>query len=342
MNDRFIMKNTFSRVIGAAIAAKMLVVAALVFAYSANFSKPNDTDRHLAKHSILSASTAMHELVCPTILLLGIFSTTGAKYSTRRAYIRETILQTEDPRICTLSELMKQTTENPNFDRKCQVAYTFVIGSGGEDRPTDHNDLKPLTLDNDPNGQIEDDCTYLNIRENMEDGKSPTWFKFGATAAKKYAIDYIAKTDDDSMIGTEALLNWINEDLPPTPFNKRIYGGSPRLSANKNHIYAAGEFYFMSADLADYVANILTAESRLSMMISWKHTEDLDMGTFVSSHPRPIKFLNLNERMFWIHPKKTEVEFRESYEKDSWRLPQRRSVMPWNSFCFWVLNGKGL
>jgi hypothetical protein len=46
-------------------------------------------------------------------------------------------------------------------------------------------------------GQVEEDCTYLSIRENMEDGKSPTFMKMAALVAKEYGLDYIAKTDDD-------------------------------------------------------------------------------------------------------------------------------------------------
>ena len=336
------MKGNFQR---RTILAAAAVAATVVITISKNMhfnqSSKSQKYRHLAEHSIFGAKVKMHRGPLGPTFLIGIFSTTGAKYSHRRQYIRDTILRRDDERMCELGEFIRQTKENRGR-RVCQVPYTFVIGAGGEDRPTDHNDSAPLTLDTDPNGDSESDCTYLNIRENMEDGKSPTWLKFGASIAKQYGIDYIAKTDDDSVLSKQEMILWLDEDLPPFPYNRRIYGGAPRLSRVKNHIYAAGEFYFMSADLAEYVGDILTPEVRLSMMIPWRHTEDLDMGTFVHSHPHPIKFMNLNERMFWYHPVKEEWRFRQAWEGGLWRLPQHRPVLSWNSQCSHVLDGKGL
>jgi len=277
----------------------------------------------------------------PATLLLGIFSTTGEKYSHRRVYIRDTYLGTGNPKICKLSEFIRQTTEDP-MRRVCEVPYTFVIGAGGPDRPKDHDDSEPLTLDMDPDGNSEDDCTYLNIRENMENGKSPTYLKFAANLAEEYGIDYVAKTDDDSVISPWALLEFIEEDLPPSPYNRRIYGGAPRLSNRKSHIYAAGEFYMMSSDLANYVGNVLTPAERLGMMIPRKPTEDLDIGTFVHGHPRVIKFLNMNSRKIWIHPEKTELAFRDKWENETFKLPKRTGFLDWGCYCPHVLNGHGL
>ena len=291
----------------------------------------------------------------PATLLLGIFSTTKkhspvhpkyyptyeprspVNYPHRRDYIRNTYLGTDNPKICKLSEFIRQTTEDP-MRRVCEVPYTFVIGAGGPDRPKDHDDSEPLTLDMDQDGNNEDDSTYLNIRENMEYGKSPTYLKFAANLAKEYGIDYVAKTDDDSVIAPWSLLEFLEEDLPPMPYNIRIYAGSPRLSRVKNHIYAAGEFYMMSSDLADYVGNVLTPAERLGMMLPRVPTEDLDMGTFVHSHPRVVKFLNMNQRRIWIHPKKTEWEFRKSWRREVRRLPDHDHVMNWVGYCVHILD----
>ena len=302
-----------------------------------------DTIRLLREDNIRVAAAELGDESRPATLLLGIFSTTGEKYSHRRVYIRDTYLGTGNPKICKLSEFIRQTTEDP-MRRVCEVPYTFVIGAGGPDRPHDHDDSEPLTLDMDPYGNSEDDCTYLNIRENMENGKSPTYLKFAANLAEEYGIDYVAKSDDDSVISPWALLEFIEEDLPPSPHNRRIYGGAPRLSRLKNHIYAAGEFYMMSSDLANYVGNVLTPAERLGMMIPRKPTEDLDMGTFVHGHPRAIKFLNMNSRKIWIHPKKTELEFLESWTGgQALMLPKRHGCqLTWKSFCTGVLSGKSL
>ena len=101
-----------------------------------------------------------------TTLLLGIFSVTGKKYDNRRRYIRDTYLATGDDRICSLEEFKIQAKERFS-QRRCKIAYTFVIGAGGPDRPSDHDDSEPLTLDADRNGDTDEqnDCVYLNIKE---------------------------------------------------------------------------------------------------------------------------------------------------------------------------------
>ena len=45
----------------------------------------------------------------------------------------------------------------------------------------------------------EPDMTLLNIRENMNEGKSQTWMKYAATIAEEYDLDYVAKCDADSL-----------------------------------------------------------------------------------------------------------------------------------------------
>ena len=278
-----------------------------------------------------------------TTMLLGIFSTNGKKYASRRSTVRETYLSIDDPRLCKLSEYKRQVEDNPN-NVVCQVPYTFVIGAGDESRPHDHDDDQPLTVETVIDGSVdaEGDCTYLNIKENMEDGKSSTYFKFGASLATPYEIDYVAKIDDDSVLSPHLLLQLIEDDLPPAPFNRRHYGGSSWASYAKNMMYGAGQFYFMSSDLANYVGNSLSAKQRLSMMHS-RHTEDGDMGAFIFSHPRPVKFLNLSNHAFWHHPRKEVDEFKSTWNDSMGGLPRRGGKVLMLSFlCPAWLNGKGL
>ena len=274
--------------------------------------------------------------------LIGIFSSNSGKYSNRRSYIRDTYLSSEDPRICKLSEYMRQVEESPSYVQ-CIVPYTFVVGAGGKDRPTDHDDDEPLTLETDQDGNMDPngDITYLNIRENMENGKSPTWFKYAANVAKASGIDYIGKLDDDSVLSPELLFNFIAHELPPQPANARIYGGPIWATYAKSVVYAAGQFYFMSSDLADYVANQLTATDRLEMQLN-RHTEDADMGTFVFSHPRPVKFLNLSNYRIWIHPMKKEKPFRDTWD-NIYDLPHAaRRGLPIDYLCQEWLKGGGV
>ncbi len=286
-----------------------------------------------------------HQKERPTTMLLAIFTRSSA-YMDRKEYVRDTYIKgtlDEDDRFCKLDDFIRQTKEMAIEDRPCQVPYTFVIGAGGRHKPYDHDDDNtPITLQTDREGSIdpEGDCTYLNIQENMNFGKSPTYFKYGAELSKEYAIDYIAKLDDDTMISIDLLMEFINDELPPAPYNKRIYGGAARLSLMQSHMYAAGEFYFMSSDLADYVANSLTAEERSELMIR-RRIEDLDMATFIYSHPMPIKFMNLYPRMFWHHPCKSEKCFRTFWEHQMPSLGNiERPVLPWTHYCQTILSGR--
>mmetsp|Transcript_27808 Transcript_27808/g.41234 ORF Transcript_27808/g.41234 Transcript_27808/m.41234 type:complete len:369 (-) Transcript_27808:56-1162(-) len=274
-----------------------------------------------------------------TSMLLGIFSTNGAKYRNRREYIRDTYVGIDDPRICKLSEYIRQVEDNP-LTAICQVPYTFIIAAGGSDRPYDHDDSEPLTVDTDTLSDVdsEGDCTYLNIRESMEDGKSTSFFKFGASIGKKYNIDYITKLDDDTLVNPLLLFQFIEDELPPAPFNRRIYGGRGWMTRSKNIMYGAGQLYFMSTDVAHYVGHTLTAEDRKNMSHDRK-TEDADMGVFVFSNPGPIKFMNLALNQWWIHHEtKTEDQFRRAWDKRG-GLPLHERSIVWDHFCkYWSLN----
>ena len=137
----------------------------------------------------------------------------------------------------------------------------------------------------------------------MEDGKSPTFLRFAAKIANTFDIDYVVKLDDDTLLGTELFTQFVDRNLPPAPYNTRIYGGPPCLSRLQNHIYTAGEFYFMSSDLAKYVAKTLSFEDRKDLSI---HIEDLDTGSYIHSHHQLVTFINISNVLFYIHPLKTE------------------------------------
>lgn len=279
----------------------------------------------------------------PTTFLLGIFSMSGEGKAAQRDAIRKTYLDIGDERICKLEEFIRQAEETPN-KRICQVPYTFVIGAGGKFRPDDHTDSATLTLDTDQYGDadIEGDCTYLNIRENMETGKSPTYMKFAAEISKEYGIDYISKIDDDSVLSPHLLFQFINDDLPIAPYNRRMYGGAPVPSYQHDSIYASGQFYFVSADLANYVANELTPDDRKNLMHS-RPTEDCDMGSFVYSNPNPIKLITLSTGQIWEHPKKTPKDFVNAWEVEiEHTLPQNVYTLPFTFFCPIFLSGRGL
>jgi hypothetical protein len=96
----------------------------------------------------------------------------------------------------------------------CQLIYTFVVGANpyGPTNLVDYyNSSHPLTLtESDVVAQfpdlilnsssvtssgemtmLEKDILYLNIKENMEEGKTPSWFHVANTLVEEYEIDYI-------------------------------------------------------------------------------------------------------------------------------------------------------
>lgn len=76
------------------------------------------------------------------------------------------------------------------------------------------------------------DTILLNILENMDDGKSPTWFYYASQLAKQYDIDYIAKCDTDSIFSLHDFLHFAYFNMPPAPYNSMMLFCIPW---NKDH-----------------------------------------------------------------------------------------------------------
>ena len=132
---------------------------------------------------------------------LGIFYTLSEEESERRQIIRKKYLALfkADDCVCDM-----QRYWNNQFG--CKLVYAFVVGIL-EEGPTLHQNAEPLVVE--PTdlklyGDIvlEEDVAYLNIKDNMDYGKSLTWFKYGASIAKELKIDYIGKIDSDACLNT--------------------------------------------------------------------------------------------------------------------------------------------
>lgn len=96
----------------------------------------------------------------------------------------------------------------------CRLVYAFVVGANptGPTNLVDYsnNSSHPLTLTEADvvdqfqfpdlfnsssivSGEfVEKDMIFLNIKENMEEGKTPSWFLVANTLVQEYEIDYIA------------------------------------------------------------------------------------------------------------------------------------------------------
>lgn len=233
--------------------------------------------------------------------LFGMLSTESDKEKVRRQVIRRTYLsvyhQDNDDlnkdddirrlrhRICTVHDLQNEirTQQSTLLQRNCIFVYAFVVG-GNPQGPTElmvHDDKNessiPLTLpsslvnpkDTDDEQEKEDDIVYLNIRENMNAGKSQTFFAYGASIADELGIEYIAKVDTDAVIWPHHFFDEMTKFNVTKDNNVATYGGFTYGKKERNYVkpfspcpgnskcpvkgYYMGAFYFVSTDLAKYV-----------------------------------------------------------------------------------------
>ena len=272
----------------------------------------------------------------PTILW-GIFSVLGDVQ--QRKMIRETYLKfyqdlpsnMERDRICSLNEYISAYEEGGNnrfLIENCQIAYVFVVG-GNPNGPTElmkPNATFPISIDGyvDEKEDCENDLVSLNIKENMEDGKSQTWFNYASLVNQHLdgSFDYILKADSDTLVFVPSFLKY----LASSPSKKtsgsvngssigdnsdvqieRVYGGFAHFNTscnpnqqNHNHpcplhllgdMYMGGPLYFMSQDLAEFIVSDEVDRGQLQI-----GHEDVDIGNYVFSHPLPIKTIQVDPR----------------------------------------------
>jgi len=199
--------------------------------------------------------------------------------------------------------------------RECQLVYVFVAGgnsTGPKERVTyNDNSSEPMTLPSN-----ESDVVLLNIQENMKEGKSQSYFKYATTIVDEYLyFDYIAKTDSDTLIFPDRLLNDRINKLPAFPHNIRVYGGyrpveKVEVDHIKGPIYWQGSFYFLSNDMARYITSTACDRKNLAL---W--SEDKSICNFVHSHPKPIHRIKLNiTRKPIDHPLKEIQRFKSRWQ----------------------------
>lgn len=252
----------------------------------------------------------------PPTMLLGII--TKATSQERRTMIRQTYLNfyndmaeirnessttTPYKKICSLRHLHKD----------CQMAYIFVAAGGTSQSPSElmhPNESYPITTIPDPvTENEEDDIIYLNVREHMNQGKIPTWFKYATMFTHPdWDFDYVAKVDDDTLLFTGNLMDVLERDLAkPEDINKDglVYGGTinnvsvawkERNCSDATQwedcpilgpIWMIGPFYFLSKNLAKYITSDVIDRDALT------HVEDVSTASFVWSHPGNITVVEI-------------------------------------------------
>lgn len=232
-------------------------------------------------------------------MLLGLFTWNATqKEIERRQAIRETYLNaymdTDTPdRICSLQELLAKKVKETD----CQLAYTFVFGMlNQEDVPMIRTNATSLDEMYAPDIRFpEPDALFLNIKENMNEGKSETWLHYGVLLQKVLHFDYIAKVDTDTLVFPSRFLPRLSS-LPSFPKNARGYGGQDSIKPadvtndSLGPSFMLGRFYWLSPDLARYVTTRCLHRDSFP--------EDKGIGNCLSHHPLPVQRMRLHRSCF--------------------------------------------
>jgi hypothetical protein len=198
---------------------------------------------------------------------------------------------------------------------------------------------------------------YLLNRENMNEGKSQTWFYLGSKIAKQFKktatpIDYIVKFDSDSILKLHDFLEFAHTRLPPPPYNKNIFAGALRdkgpwyfqgsdlkhpqseLARYESHwgnehdgvhLYLAGQCYLMSTDLAAYVAEEAPfSKVRVAKGGYIEGHEDHDIAAMVYHNPSPITLISIGKsQRFWEHPVKGAPRYLKIVKRETARVKRK-------------------
>ena len=259
-------------------------------------------------------------------VLIGIFS---ADFPTeQRCRHRQRRLLRTYPHVCSLDKYMSKHPAD------CHLVYTFVLG-GNPDAPstellddTSRPWVLPSTAADNPRQYtgkdiLAPDVTLLNIRENMNDGKSQTWFAYAAKIAEEHSIDYIVKQDTDTILYLDKFFDFVDTMLPPAPYNRNIMAGSVvdkfwwgadkvnrRAPAEKwaiqrygglLHLYVEGQWYLMSPSLANTVQQqALLGPDETSKYFAGHEDHDVSAMAFHSERPINLIIISMQQR-HWLH-----------------------------------------
>ena len=208
-------------------------------------------------------------------ILVGVFSTIYDHKIYRTNY--RDLAKLSNGIMCSLNDFQSKSVHSD----ACRIIYTFVVAGRDKGptkflernknvaipRPTLKGPLPPEFSD----FEKQTDFTVLNIEENMNDGKSETWLNFASQVVEETGgIDYIAKTNGDTLLYIDKVVQYLDVFLPPFPFNSNSMMGN---AATKNlweyekrkaayvslrhhfdggsgyghlHFYFQGQFYGMS------------------------------------------------------------------------------------------------
>lgn len=314
-----------------------LVTAVIVFSLTVTWKNPIELTApriDLVNRTTTSASIVLEEGKPPTRFLLGIFS--RQKDKELRQLVRSTMLGPDLPestrsRLCSLQEYLLA----PEKKDGCQIMYTFVIGGNASGSMSyKASNATKLLIENKTFTKQEPDSILLNIRENMNQGKTPSYFYYASTLLDR-GIDYVGKADLDTLFSVPQLLDFINQELPPRYPDPHIFGGfmmdyiacgggGPDCDPLKNKVYMSGQFYFCSHDVVNFLSTV-----RWNTTFKGKEGghEDLNFAIRVWGYNHPVKIVALNTDYFWQHPLKGEDAWMKGYnwtKSKGWDIHMRK------------------
>ncbi len=280
------------------------------------------TDEEKEKYTAVTPIGLPHA----TTFMLGIFTDLSDQEVEARQRIRNTYLKESDEvRICSLQQYISQHETSRGLWVPCRIPYVFIV-AGDPQRPDEHLDNFPLSIDRALISDApieEDDIVYLNISENdTHSGKARAYFKWAAKIGETFHIDFIGKASSSTLLDTTKLLNFLDMELPPAPLNRRMYGGS--TWGSKTTYYATKPFYFMSLDLANFVGQ---------RKVRWDWVEAIDIGKIVFSHPKPIKYVNCNPKLFWFEGLDTHEKWYNKWNNHMIELPRSKPFIQTLDVC---------
>ena len=268
-------------------------------------------------------------------MLLGIFSQGEEKE--RRSLMRRTVLSNSN--FCSFLHI-HHSGEATHL--KCTIFYVFVLGNPTniDDLDCDPNPWEILNFSKEKANAGESDLLYLSVRENMNTGKSQSFFSFSAKVVDLFGFSYVAKMDSDTFINIKEMRSFMQKHLPVTKekYELLVYGGilmdytlcGGSIFKHCNLLYPAkvymqGGLYFLSSSLTKFIALKCTMNPASTMQAS---IEDIDVGLSALSADNLV-LVPLNHRSFWYHPIKNETLW-----DDLW-LKQQNNELQFTGCHFW-------
>ncbi|KAG1326413.1 beta-1,3-galactosyltransferase pvg3 [Cocos nucifera] len=291
------MKPSFPKTTPSTIALLLLPLALLAFIFA--FLYPNEFE---LQHSLMTAScrtSAVASFIDPVTrkpdfrLLIGIL-TLPDRYERRHLVRLAYSLQT-------------------NLPAHVDVRFVFCNITREE-----HQVLVALEI------MRYDDIIILNCPENMDSGKTYTFFSslrkiFNGTNGGDPPYDYVMKTDDD----TYFRLHNLAESLRNKPREDLYYGFLNPCNNPNAHHYMSGMGYILSWDLVEWIATSEIARNRTA------GPEDLVTGAWLRDGKRGKNRFDMNPAMYDILDSNGVNCFRHAFVPDTIAVHKLKDQKKW-------------